>query len=360
VSPASSEVNGVVPCGSTATGPTSPLAASGGSGSVSVVAGCSWTASDNVPWLTITSGASGSGNGTVSFTVTANPGTAARFATITVAGLPVTIAQNGDDFGGDGHPDMIWINDTTRQATLWNMGGAQGDALLSWSYLSSAGIPGWTIVGTADFDKDGHPDIVWQNDATRQVVVWYMGGPQGDTMLQWDYLSTNGVPGWTVVGAGDFNNDGHPDIVWQNDSTREATVWYMGGAQGLTLLSWNYLSTVDLPGWRIAAVGDINRDGQPDLVWQNDSTRQVTVWYMGGTSGNTMLGWSYISASGVPGWSVVGASDFDADGILDIVWQNDATRQVTVWYMGGASGNTLVDWTYLSSAGIPGWKAIVR
>src|SRR6185503_16067971 len=44
---------------------------SGGTGSVTVTAGsgCTWTAVSNVGWITITGGASGSGNGTVMYSV---------------------------------------------------------------------------------------------------------------------------------------------------------------------------------------------------------------------------------------------------------------------------------------------------
>jgi hypothetical protein len=122
-------------------------------------------------------------------------------------------------------------------------------------------------------------------------------------MLGWAYLSGS-VPGWTVVGAADFNGDGTPDLIWQNDSTRQTTVWNMGGAQGTTMLGWSYLSG-SVPGWTVAGAADFNADGHPDLIWQNDSTRQTTVWYMGGAQGTTMLGWSYLSGS-VPGWKVVG------------------------------------------------------
>jgi len=56
-------------------------------------ASCAWTAASNAPsWLTITSGASGSGNGSVRFNVAANPG-AARNGTLTVAGQTVTVNQ---------------------------------------------------------------------------------------------------------------------------------------------------------------------------------------------------------------------------------------------------------------------------
>jgi Putative binding domain, N-terminal/Viral BACON domain len=73
---------------------TQSVGAAGGASSVSVTAsaGCGWAASSDVPWITITGGASGSGNGTVSFTVGASSG-ASRTGTLTVAGQKVTVAQ---------------------------------------------------------------------------------------------------------------------------------------------------------------------------------------------------------------------------------------------------------------------------
>jgi hypothetical protein len=54
------------------------FSAAGGQGSfqMNAPAGCSWTATSLVPWLTITGGASGTGNGTISFTVAPNNGLA--------------------------------------------------------------------------------------------------------------------------------------------------------------------------------------------------------------------------------------------------------------------------------------------
>ncbi|HYP43187.1 MAG TPA: choice-of-anchor Q domain-containing protein, partial [Candidatus Nitrosocosmicus sp.] len=60
---------------------------------VSAPAGCPWTAIAS-PWITITSGARGDGNGTVSFSVQLNQGDAAREGYIVVAGQTVTVYQS--------------------------------------------------------------------------------------------------------------------------------------------------------------------------------------------------------------------------------------------------------------------------
>ena len=67
----------------------------GGSGTVDVTTtnGCAWTAvSNNAAWITVTGGAAGSGNGTVSFRAAANTG-AARSGTITIAGQTFTVSE---------------------------------------------------------------------------------------------------------------------------------------------------------------------------------------------------------------------------------------------------------------------------
>ncbi len=68
----------------------------GGTGSVTVTAGtgCSWMATNGVSWLTITSGASGSGNGTVNYSVGPYGGPPKkRTGTLTIAGQTFTVAQ---------------------------------------------------------------------------------------------------------------------------------------------------------------------------------------------------------------------------------------------------------------------------
>ena len=71
--------------------------AAGGSGSITVTApgNCSWTASKADGWITINSGSSGTGNGTVSFTISANAGSAQRNGYITVQRQSVPVAQQG-------------------------------------------------------------------------------------------------------------------------------------------------------------------------------------------------------------------------------------------------------------------------
>jgi hypothetical protein len=69
----------------------------GGYGRVAVTApaGTTWTATPKVAWLSIVSGASGTGNGTVMFNVAANLASAQRVGTLNIAGQRLTTTQAG-------------------------------------------------------------------------------------------------------------------------------------------------------------------------------------------------------------------------------------------------------------------------
>ena len=66
-----------------------------GTVAVTAAAGCGWSAASNAAWITIDSGASGSGNGAVNYSVGSLPGRLTqRSGTLTVAGKTVTVVQS--------------------------------------------------------------------------------------------------------------------------------------------------------------------------------------------------------------------------------------------------------------------------
>ena len=68
-----------------------------GSVSVETASHCAWTASSNDSWITVTSGASGTGDGTVRFSYTTFNGDQDRRGSLTVAGRTAMIRQEEDD-----------------------------------------------------------------------------------------------------------------------------------------------------------------------------------------------------------------------------------------------------------------------
>ena len=106
------------------------FAGAGGAGTVNVTSAsvCAWTAVSGAPWISITAGATGSGNGTVSFSVQANTG-AARNGTLTIGGQKFTVTQlqaacnysidpAGQAFSSAGGSGLVTIS--TNSICTWN------------------------------------------------------------------------------------------------------------------------------------------------------------------------------------------------------------------------------------------------
>ncbi|MGD0061111.1 MAG: S8 family serine peptidase [Verrucomicrobiia bacterium] len=71
------------------------LGAMAATGSVNLIAGagCAWVAATTADWITITSGGSGSGNGTIDYAIDANTNASPRTGTITARGQTFTVDQ---------------------------------------------------------------------------------------------------------------------------------------------------------------------------------------------------------------------------------------------------------------------------
>lgn len=76
---------------------TAAYEAVGGSGSIAITtsAGCPWTATIGADWLAFTGAATGSGSGTVSYAVGANPSATSRTGGVSVAGQVHAVSQQG-------------------------------------------------------------------------------------------------------------------------------------------------------------------------------------------------------------------------------------------------------------------------
>lgn len=86
------------PCTYTLSSTSLSFGSEGGSRSVTVSTGstCSWTARADSSWLSITSGASGTGGGVVTVSAEANAGTSTRTGALTIADQPVQVNQEAE------------------------------------------------------------------------------------------------------------------------------------------------------------------------------------------------------------------------------------------------------------------------
>ena len=134
-------------------------------------------------------------------------------------------------------------------------------------------------------------------DGSGSVTIYYLGGLQGATVLSTAAVTASNP--WIVVGAGDFNGDGNPDLVWQDPVHGSVQIWYLQNNVLVSSLDLTVNNT-----WLVASVADFNQDGHPDLIWQDPVTGIAQVWFMTGAEGTTLLSTADISKSNT--WRIVG------------------------------------------------------
>ena len=145
--------------------------------------------------------------------------------------LTVMTTAISNDFNSDGRADILWHNSTTGQSQAWHLNAGVRtstrdiDALRDGgAALATASAP-WRPVGSNDFDGDGMPDELWHNDTTHETQIWFLSGTsriRRGTVKD----GSNGLPiligpPWSIVSSADFNRDGKSDILWYNSSSGE-------------------------------------------------------------------------------------------------------------------------------------------
>jgi phosphatidylserine/phosphatidylglycerophosphate/cardiolipin synthase-like enzyme len=237
------------------------------------------------------------------------------------------------DFTGDGNADLIWQHASNGSISSWFMVGTQmvGAAMLTPSRVADTN---WKIVGTGDVNGDGWPDLFWQHQVTGQISTWFMVGTQmvGASMLSPSQVADTN---WKIAAVGDVNGDSKPDLVWQHQTSGLLSVWLMNGPALTRAFMLTPDRVADL-NWKIVGIGDLNADAHPDLVWQHRTTGQVSTWLMNGTK---MLEGRLLTPGIVADldWRIRAVADVNRDGMDDLIWQHRTQGLVSTWLMNGTS-----------------------
>lgn len=238
------------------------------------------------------------------------------------------------DFNGDSQADLLWHNYTSG-ANFIELVTSDATSITRAAPIQLPPVPNpdWKLLGTLDFNDDGKPDLFWQNLSTGQISLWRMNGTgiaQVEQLVGIDRVQ----PGWRAAAFADFNGDGHDDIVWRNYQTGKISFWMMNGRRVQSVIT---LPNAPAANWAIEGAADFNGDGHPELIWRNYNTGANAIYHMRGTAvmGFTLLG---TVGDGTHGWDLEGTGDFNADGAIDLIFRNYRTGQVGAVFLGGVDG----------------------
>jgi hypothetical protein len=218
------------------------------------------------------------------------------------------------DFNGDGNTDILQLSSVQN--------GLEPDPAYLKSYLSTGpgafAAPTQTFNGddplyaaAADLNGDGLPDVVTASVEDGALTVYFNNSLTPGTLNAPLVLP---APGASQLAIADMNGDGLPDLI-AADYNVSLFVQTSPGT---------FANAVNLyPGganW--VAVGDLNGDGMPDVV-VTDGTGVHVLMHTGAASATTYAApvtvFTQTPNMNVAGWNLVAVADVNGDGLNDLV-----------------------------------------
>lgn len=270
---------------------------------------------------------------------------------LTLSGLPIWIT--GGDLDGDGDVDLVVVRNAGNSTDVfWNDGNGNFSAGPS----LPVGLDALAVV-VDDIDGDGNLDILVSRPVAPEIVV-FLGDGAGNFAAA-DPISLPGGGSAFNLAVGDVTRDGVPDLIVA-DPVLSRVLVYPGPGSNQTLGAFAY--QLDIPGApRAVSIGDLSGDGLPDMVVSAfEANRFVVVTAIDALSAPTsILGGGGVVVSTYQSFDVLLTSapslstiaDVTGDGRADLVacLGGQATMVVVPQLPGGGLGEPF----QLDATGLP-------
>jgi hypothetical protein len=166
------------------------------------------------------------------------------------------------DMNGDGNLDLVIPNHQSPFLTILLGDGTGRFSPAPGSPFDVHSNPHPHGVAVADFDGDGKPSVATDSWAANQIEL-LSGNGKGGIRLPGHFFPVGRRP-YERLRSADFNHDGHPDIVTTNLDDETVSILLGDGKGGFAEAHGSPFGAGAKP-WQVF-VGDVNLDGHADLV----------------------------------------------------------------------------------------------
>lgn len=209
-------------------------------------------------------------------------------------------------------------------------------------------VPGGTQMVLIDSNTDGFTDVVRYGNGFLHIAMNNGNGTFATAAM----FDVGVVQGNSELAAGDITGDGWPDFA-VNDEANNLLHVFVGGSNGLVQSTFS-LTTLQAP--TNVQIGDVNNDGQADLVCSYNQVAQITIFPAQPGENFTPV---HVPISGTvgSGLAAIEIADFNNDGFSEVAvagdlsqllfvrWTNGSFQQTSSVFMGvSAYGFITGDW----------------
>jgi len=254
------------------------------------------------------------------------------------------------DFNGDGHPDVVVANGGNNTiGVLLSKGDGTFQAPVSTSVACN---PTWVAAG--DFNGDGHDDVVVVAPACGPNVDVLLGNGDGTFTSKTTFTFSNPQ----TVSVGDFNGDGKLDIAVVTDGSPDTVLILLGKGDGTFNTPISVSLGASVRAYQ-AVVADFNKDGHADLAISENNGGMGFLVLLGKGDGTFLAPTSFAIPTQGFGLAV---GDFNNDGIPDLEVTTPFDAGVNI-FLGDGTGkftpvnNPVTGTLPTANAGIPGFTA---
>lgn len=224
------------------------------------------------------------------------------------------------DFNGDGLIDIASTS-TTSGRVLIHYRNSSGSYAFPPSSYNVGGSWVYSVQAT-DLNKDGYPDLTFTgyNGSIQPCVSVMLNNGSGGFGSAQNYVTGQGLAFYHTLG--DLNKDGNPDLVTANYYSNNITI-YTGSSNGTFS---NPVSIKALYAFDVN-IRDYDQDGNPDIVVSSPDNNQF-IFFKGTGSTSSYSTISYLNTGNRPG--NISSADFNGDGYPDIAMGSGANASVYV------------------------------